>query len=36
MFQWLSKSQSKVSSSKVGENVSIENPVAAGWGQISA
>jgi len=36
MFQWLSKSQAKVSSSKVGENVSIENPVAAGWGQISA
>jgi len=36
MFQWLSKSQSKVSSSKVGEHVSIENPVAAGWGQISA
>jgi uncharacterized protein YegL len=36
MFQWLSKSQSKVSSSKVGENVSIENPVAAGWGEVSA
>ena len=36
MFQWLSKSQAKVSSSNVGENVSIENPVAAGWGQFSA
>jgi len=36
MFSWLSKSQAKVSSSKIGENVSIENPVAAGWGEISA
>jgi uncharacterized protein YegL len=36
MFQWLSKSQAKVSSSKVGENVAIENPVAAGWGEVAA
>ena len=36
LFQWLSKSQSKVSSSKVGENVSLESPVAAGWGEIAA
>jgi uncharacterized protein YegL len=35
MFQWLSKSQSKVSASKLGEQVALENPVAAGWGQIS-
>lgn len=35
MFQWLSKSQSKVSASKVGDQVSLENPVAAGWGEIS-
>jgi uncharacterized protein YegL len=36
MFQWLSKSQSKVSSSKVGENVALESPIAAGWGEIAA
>ena len=36
MFQWLSKSQSQGSRAKVGDQVSIENPVAAGWGQISA
>lgn len=36
MFSWLSKSQAKVSSSKIGENVTLENPVAAGWGEISA
>jgi uncharacterized protein YegL len=36
MFQWLSKSQARVSSSRVGENVSIENPVAAGWGEVAA
>jgi uncharacterized protein YegL len=36
MFSWLSKSQAKVSSSKIGENVALENPVAAGWGEISA
>jgi uncharacterized protein YegL len=35
LFQWLSRSQSKVSASRVGEQVSLENPVAAGWGQIS-
>jgi uncharacterized protein YegL len=35
MFQWLSKSQAKVSASKVGDQVSLENPVAAGWGEIS-
>ncbi len=36
MFSWLSKSQARVSSSKIGENVTLENPVAAGWGEISA
>ena len=36
LFSWLSKSQSKVSSSKIGENVALENPVVAGWGEISA
>lgn len=35
LFTWLSKSQSKVSTSKVGEQVALENPVAAGWGEIS-
>lgn len=35
LFTWLSKSQSKVSTSKVGEQVVLENPVAAGWGEIS-
>ena len=34
MFEWLSKSQSKVSASKVGEQVVLEN--AGGWGEISA
>lgn len=36
MFQWLSRSQAKVSSSKVGDSIQIENPIAAGWGQVSA
>ena len=36
MFEWLSKSQAKVSASKVGEHVALETPMAAGWGQISA
>lgn len=35
LFTWLSKSQSKVSTSKVGEQVALENPVAAGWGEVS-
>lgn len=35
LFNWLSKSQSKVSSSKVGEQVALENPVAAGWASVS-
>lgn len=35
LFNWLSKSQSKVSASKVGEQVALENPVAAGWGEVS-
>lgn len=35
LFNWLSKSQSKVSSSKVGEQVALENPVAAGWAAVS-
>jgi uncharacterized protein YegL len=36
MFTWLSKSQIRVSSSKVGEQVALENPVAAGWGSVAA
>jgi uncharacterized protein YegL len=36
MFAWLSKSQAKVSASKVGEHVALETPMASGWGQISA
>ncbi len=35
MFDWLSKSQAKVSASKVGDQVPLENPVAAGWGEVS-
>lgn len=31
MFQWLSKSQQAVSASKVGEQVKLESPIAAGW-----
>lgn len=33
MFEWLSKSQSKVSASKVGENVQLDS--LAGWAEIS-
>jgi len=36
LFEWLSKSQAKVSASKIGEHVALETPMAAGWGQISA
>jgi uncharacterized protein YegL len=36
MFSWLSKSQAKVSSSKINDNVQLENPVAAGWSEVSA
>lgn len=35
MFHWLSKSQATVSASQVGEQVALENPVAAGWGSIA-
>jgi uncharacterized protein YegL len=35
MFSWFSKSQAKVSSSKVGEQIQIESPVTAGWGEFS-
>jgi uncharacterized protein YegL len=34
MFQWLSRSQKSVSASKVGEQVKLENPVAAGWAEV--
>lgn len=34
LFEWLSKSQSKVSSSNPGEQVALESPVVAGWGEI--
>ncbi len=33
MFEWLSKSQGRVSASKVGENVQLDSP--AGWAEIS-
>lgn len=36
MFSWLSKSQAKVSSSKISDNVQLENPVAAGWSEVPA
>jgi uncharacterized protein YegL len=35
LFEWLSKSQSKVSASKVGEQVALESPVAAGWAEVA-
>jgi uncharacterized protein YegL len=35
LFEWLSKSQSKVSSSKVGDQVVLESPIAAGWAEVS-
>jgi uncharacterized protein YegL len=35
MFQWLSKSQAKVSSSNPGDQIALENPVAAGWGEVT-
>jgi uncharacterized protein YegL len=35
MFEWLSKSQSQVSASKVGDQVVLESPVAAGWAEVS-
>jgi uncharacterized protein YegL len=36
MFLWLSRSQQKVSCSRVGEQVILENPVSEhGWGEIS-
>jgi uncharacterized protein YegL len=34
MFQWLSRSQKMVSSSRAGDTVPLENPEASGWGQI--
>lgn len=36
MFLWLSRSQQKVSCSRIGEQVNLENPVGEhGWGEIS-
>lgn len=36
MFLWLSKSQQKVSSSRIGEQVSVDDPTGKhGWGEIS-
>lgn len=36
MFAWLSKSQQRVSASKVGEQVALENPTGPqGWGEVS-
>lgn len=34
LFRWLSKSQAKVSASRVGEQVTLETPANAGWGEI--
>jgi uncharacterized protein YegL len=36
MFIWLSRSQAKVSASKVGEQVVLEDPfdMLSGWGEI--
>jgi len=36
MFQWLSKSQARVSSSNPGDQITLESPAAAGWGTILA
>lgn len=37
MFVWLSKSQARVSASKVGEQVALDNPTGPkGWGEISS
>jgi uncharacterized protein YegL len=35
LFQWLSNSQARVSSSRPGEMVALESPVAAGWGEVA-
>lgn len=35
LFEWLSNSQSAVANSQYGEKVKLEDPVDAGWGQIS-
>jgi uncharacterized protein YegL len=36
MFLWLSKSQGKISVSKVGEQVALDNPVGPnGWAEVS-
>ena len=35
LFAWFSKSQSSISSSNPGEQVKIETPMEAGWGEIS-
>jgi uncharacterized protein YegL len=35
LFQWFSRSQKKVSSSRPGEQVTMETPVAAGWGEFT-
>jgi len=35
MFLWLSKSLSQISDSRIGEQISLENPVGPeGWGVI--
>lgn len=35
LFEWLSKSQARVSASSVGEAVKLESPAAAGWAEVS-
>ena len=35
LFSWLSKSMSAVSASNPGEQVALESPMAAGWGEIA-
>lgn len=34
LFEWLSRSQTAVSASSVGDTVKLESPVAAGWGEV--
>ena len=35
LFGWFSKSQSSISSSNPGDQIKLETPMAAGWGDIA-